>query len=353
MKVRFTRSAVAALACGMSLLSVLTACDYGPWEDEDDHHGHSDSVVIIDPKIPSDQDGTRVKECSAVSSSTYYFNDDESYNQTRYYCYEKQPYRYTTSCDASSCSQVKVYVHYGLKDTLGEAFTVHLEAFDNPSFNGYPIGKVEISAFKAEPGYWKDADLWLPQGEFYLRAFLSNDESPNVPYQFGDMVLIQDQPVGVFGVLSGPQMVRVDYHRRYTDPVSIHLDQLFKKPGSEPETNARLRTVVKFPDAFEIQTGKEVKIEVHKTEDFEASPVAAMTIKSELFMIQGQSGKAEVVSASMEPGTYYIRAYYDLNQNGFFDDGELQSVHGGLATPQRIAIEKDHTRSLTLMLATP
>lgn len=354
MKTKIYYSFLVTGVVGISMAGILTACDHGPWDDDRYDHDDDGSVIIIDPDHGSSSNLAPPKECEAVSASTYYFSEgsqDSSRSSTKYYCYEKEPYRYTTSCAANDCSQVKVYVHYGLKEDLGENFRVHIEAFDNPNFNGYPIGKVEINHFKAEPGYWKDTDIWLPEGSYYLRAFLSNDESPNMPYQMGDMVLIQDQPVGVFGVLSGAEMVQVDYRRKYTDPVSIQLDQLFKKPGSEPDTNARLRSIVKFPDGFVLQAGKDVKIEVHNSIDFEAAPVATMTIKSELFMIQGQAGKAEIVSQSMVPGSYFVRIYYDLNQNGFFDEDELQAVNGGLDTPERISIEKDHTRSLTLTLA--
>lgn len=354
MKTKILNSFLAMTVLGIATVSLLTACDHGPWEDDHyDHGGQGDgSVIIIDPGRSSEDQNP--VECEAVSASTYYFSEDSQYStqsSSSYHCYEKDPYRFTTSCAANDCSQVAVYVHYGLKEDLGENFRVHIEAFDNPNFNGYPIGKVEINRFKAEPGYWKDTEIWLPEGSYYLRAFLSNDESPNMPYQMGDMVLIQDQPVGVFGVLSGAEVVQVDYRRKYTKPVSIHLDQLFKKPGSEPDTNARLRSVVKFPDGVELQAGKEVKIEIHDSIDFEAVPVAAMVIKSELFMIQGQAGKAEIVSQSMQPGSYFVRIYYDLNQNGFFDEGELQAVHGGFDTPERVSVEKDHTRSLTLTLS--
>lgn len=349
MKSKLSPSLMISMIAGFSL-TALTACSYGPW-DKDEEKG---DTVIISPGYP---DGTKPddgssNECEAVWSSTYKFNDDgdtDTIKHSKYMCYDKKPAKYMTICAAENCSQVPVFVHYGLADKLGDNFTVHVEAFDNSNFNGYPVGKVEVSHFKAEAGSWKETELWLPEGNFYIRAFLSNEESPNMPYNFGDMVLIRDQPVGVFGVLSGAEVVHVDYRKRYTDPVSVHLDQLFKKPGTEHETNARLRTIVKFPADYVVVAGKEVRVELHRTIDFEAAPVAAMTIKSELFMIQGQAGKAEVVSQSMEVGAYFVRVYFDENQNDFFDDGEMEAVFGG-AIPERVSIEKDHTRSVTLEL---
>jgi hypothetical protein len=332
-----------------TLTALTTACSYGPWDD-DERHDHDNIVIHPNPTYP-DVD-SNPDECDAVWSSTYKFDDGDdetTYKQSKYMCYEKKPARYLTSCSAEDCSQVPVFVHYGLAENLGENLTVHVEAFDNANFNGYPVGKVEVSHFKAETGSWKETELWLPEGNFYIRAFLSNEESPNMPYNFGDMVLIRDQPVGVFGVLSGAEVVHVDYRKRYTNPVSVHLDQLFKKPGTEPETNARLRTIVKFPAEHAIVAGKEVRVELHKTIDFEAAPVAAMTIKSELFMIQGQLGKAEVVSPSLEVGAYFVRIYFDENQNEFYDEGEMEAVFGG-TIPERVSIEKDHTRSVTLEL---
>jgi len=349
MKSKLFSTLIISVFTGLTLTALTTACSYGPWEKDDDHH----DTVIIHPGYPSpDYPNSGANECDAVWSSTYQFDDGDSSDTikySKYMCYDKKPARYMTSCEAKDCSQVPVFVHYGLADTLGENFTVHVEAFDNANFHGYPVGKVEVSHFKAETGSWKETELWLPEGEFYLRAFLSNKESPNMPYQFGDMVLIRDQPVGIFGVLSGAEVVRVDYRKRYTSPVSIHLDQLFKKPGSEPETNARVRTIVKFPADYEVVAGKEVRVELHRTIDFEAAPLSAMTIKSELFMIQGQAGKAEVVSPSLEVGAYFVRVYFDENQNDFYDEGEMEAVYGA-AVPERVVIEKDHTRSVTLEL---
>jgi hypothetical protein len=334
-----------------TLTALTTACSYGPWEDDDRNDNGTIIIGNPTPAYPDYPDDSQ-NECDAVWSSTYKFDDGDdetTYKQSKYMCYDRKPARYMTSCAAEDCSQVPVFVHYGLGQNLGENFTVHVEAFDNANFNGYPVGKVEVSHFKAETGSWKETELWLPEGNFYIRAFLSNKESPNMPYNFGDMVLIRDQPVGVFGVLSGAEVVHVDYRKRYTDPVSVHLDQLFKKPGSEPETNARLRTIVKFPADQVLVAGKEVRVELHKTIDFEAAPVAAMTIKSELFMIQGQLGKAEVVSQSLEIGAYFVRIYFDENQNNFYDEGEMDAVFGG-AVPERVSIEKDHTRTVTLEL---
>ncbi len=353
MRSKFSTALFFSVCAGISIVALTSACSYGPWDDDEDNRP---GTVIINPSGPSypDYASNVPNECDAVWSSTYKFSngdDEDTIKYSNYKCYDKKPARYMTSCSAEDCSQVPVFVHYGLAEKLGENFTVHVEAFDNSNFNGYPVGKVEVSHFKAEAGSWKETELWLPEGNFYIRAFLSNEESPNMPYQFGDMVLIRDQPVGIFGVLSGAEVVRVDYRKRYTDPVAIHLDQLFKKPGTEPETNARLRTIVKFPADYVVVAGKEVRVELHKTIDFEAAPVSSMEIKSELFMIQGQAGKAEVVSPSLDVGAYFVRVYFDENQNDFYDEGEMEAVLGG-TTPERVSIEKDHTRSVTLELKT-
>lgn len=261
------------------------------------------------------------------------------------------------SCDSEECRELKVYVHYLLTKDLGDGVTVRIEAFDNANFAGSPKGTGEVTGFTAKAGEWKDTTMFLLPGEYYLRAYLRNDQDPGAtPYPLGDMQLVAGTPVGVYGALSRPQSVRVEPEASSdtVDPVHLNLDQLFEKPGTEPPTNARLRLQLSTPDGAEVQDHKKVLVQLHASTDLEHSPVYQFEVASEQLLVDGRKGRAEFVSPSLEEGDYIAFAFLDQNDNGFYDDGELASLFKEDGLAKKIAVRKDRTANVGLpMTSTP
>src|SRR5690606_18131290 len=115
-----------------------------------------------------------------------------------------------------------------------------------------PVATVRHADFNGKRGEWKEAALYLDPGEFYVRAYLTNRDDLPTPYSFGDMELVADKPVGIFGALGSPQMVTVKPARLgLNDPVKIYLDRLFEKPGAKPDTQARIRINLTLEDGLE------------------------------------------------------------------------------------------------------
>lgn len=270
-----------------------------------------------------------------------------------WHCFESEDFTWRTSCQSDSCQEVKVFTHYMLEDDLGAGRVVHIEAFDNQYFQGAPASQVRIANFDARRGEWRDAQLFLQPGEYYLRAFMTTADDTVTPYSLGNMTLVSDQPVGVFGALSGAEMVRVAprSQNRFPDPVHIYLDKLFKKPGTEPETNAHLRLNLTVADGSTVADGRQVIVRLLKNRDLSETPAAEFTMASELLLVQGRLGKAEFVSPSLTIGDYLVFVFVDVNGNNNYDDGELAGIHTVNAQPAAIAIRKDRTESLPLLLA--
>ncbi len=261
------------------------------------------------------------------------------------------------SCDSEECRELKVYVHYLLTKDLGDGVTVRIEAFDNANFAGSPKGTGEVTGFTAKAGEWKDTTMFLLPGEYYLRAYLRNDQDPGAtPYPLGDMQLVAGTPVGVYGALSRPQSVRVapETVSDTVPPVHLNLDQLFEKPGTEPPTNARLRLQISTPDGVAVQDHKKVLVQLHASTDLEHSPVYQYEVASEQLLVEGRAGKTEFVSPSLDEGDYIAFVFLDGNDNGFYDEGELAAVYKENGLAKAIAIRKDRTANVALpMTQTP
>jgi hypothetical protein len=336
--------------------TALTACSM--YVKKEPPSSSDDSVVVIDPDpIPStpipdpdggDCDGGDSATWSAWSSSAY----ATYYAEANYACRENDDYRWRTSCPEAGCQQLEVFVHYMLTKELGDKVTVHIEAFDNEHFEGYPKGTVEIRDFHARTGEWQQAGLFLQPGEYYLRAFMRTDDADPAPYMFDGMNVVAGEPMGVFGALSAPQKVAVS-PTESPAPVHVMLDKLFEKPGTQPDTKAYLRLLLNVgeADAASVPTQRKVIIALHTDEDAGSTPVARFEMASEFLKVEGQVGRAEFVSPSLEPGRYIVRAFLDVDGDGFLDRDELSAVHQDLGLPKLVEIKKDHVTELSLMLA--
>jgi hypothetical protein len=321
----------------------------------------SDDTVVIDPvPVPPtpfpDPDGGGGDDCddgdatawSAWSSSGY----ASYYASGTYSCKQTDDFRWRTSCPEAGCLPLSVFVHYMLTKELGDGVTVHVEAFDNSHFDGYPKGTVEIRDFRASTGEWQKAELHLEPGEYFLRAFMRTDEGDPAPYSFEGMNVVAGEPMGVFGALSAPQKVLVAPSET-PSPVHVMLDKLFEKPGTAPDTKAYLRVLLQVgtEDVADVPTQRKVVIALHETEDAGSAPVARFEMASEFLKVEGQVGRAEFVSPSLAPGRYIVRAFLDADGDGFLDQGELGALHQELGAPKLVEIKKDHVSEIALTLA--
>ena len=271
-------------------------------------------------------------------------------------CYQTPDYTWRTSCKEASCQSVKVFTHYMLNDDLGSGHPVHVEAFDNPNFQGAPAASVTLTHFDAKMGEWKDADLYLQPGEYYLRAYMSTSDDDSVqPYVFGGMQLVKGGPVGVYGALSGAEMVRVAPREQdpYPPPVHIYLDRQFKEPGTEPDTNAHIRLSLTLADGLTAPDAREVKIRLQRSADLNQTPVAEFSMPSALFLVQGRVGHADYLTPSLDEGDYVVFVYLDANGNNLVDDGEWSAINKQNGQPFAVHIVKDRTEPVALTLTAP
>ncbi len=324
-----------------AVLFNLTAC-YMEVHGDGNKDDQAKTHITHPDGIPSGLDG-KADSCQA---------NEQTGNQSNLSCYKAEDYTWRTSCKSSTCQAVKVFVHYMLTDDIGGTRVVHVEAFDNEHFQGAPVSTVRLADFDAKRGEWKDADLYLQPGEYYVRAYLTTNDDLVVPYTLGDMALVGDQPVGVFGALSNAEMVRVapKEQNHYPDPVHIYLDKLFQKPGSEPDTKAHLRIDLSVADTAAITDGRLVKVELRKTADMADAPAFSFDVASELLLIQGRLGKTEFTSPSLKEGDYVVFVYLDANGNSQFDSDELSALHLVNTQPAAVAIRKNRTETISMAL---
>lgn len=270
-------------------------------------------------------------------------------------CYQKDDYRWRTSCKASGCQEIKVFVHYMLTEDIGGKRVVHVEAFDNEHFQGAPVSTVRISNFEAKRGEWRDGQLFVEPGEYYVRAYLTTEDDDVEPYVLGDMRLIGQEPVGVFGASSGAEMIRVEPKSQSKTPAPVHvyLDKLFKKPGSEPDTNAHLRINLQVAEGQTAPDGRQVKVELRKGSDLAEAPSHSFEIATELLLVQGRPGKTEFVSPSLPEGNYVVFVYLDANGNDLYDAEEMAELYKVNQQPAAIAIRKDRTETVNMTLSAP
>jgi len=276
-------------------------------------------------------------------------------------CFKNDDFTWRTSCKSSACQSVKVFTHYMLTEDLGNGHPVHVEAFDNPYFQGSPRASVRLANFEAKPGTWEEAELYLEPGEYYLMAYMSTDEKDVVrPYAVRGMTLVQDVPVGIYGAVSSAELVRVAprAQNRYPAPVHIYLDRQFKEPGSEPDTKAHLRLMLQVAEdaaGDDITTlvpdGRDVKIRLHASQDLSVAPVREFAMASALLLVQGRVGRTEYLTPSLPVGDYVVFVYVDANGSGFYEDGELSAVHKVNHLVTAVRVVKDRTESLSLVLA--
>jgi hypothetical protein len=337
--VRENRRALTA-AVAVSLLSACSA-ELKKLRGHDDDH-ESISTVIVEPAQPSTppvdscqgdpaQDGL---QCHADGTRTWRF-----------------------SCQMLDCREVRVFVHYGLDRELGDEARVIVEAFDNRYFDGAPLSVAQVDDFKPRPGENADAKLILGPGEYYVRAYLTTDpEAERVPYELGDMHLVADAPVGVYGVVSGSELAVVPLRvegamQSAPNPIDIVLDKLYERPGSEPDTKAKLRLKLQLADGAAVDAGDDLRIELRTSEDLGTDPAQAFLLSTDQLRVTGREGRTEFVTPSLTVGRYIVLVYVDADGNGYYDAGELGQLYKVNGAPQLVDVKQSYTTTLEMTLA--
>ena len=312
-------------------------------------HDQKDKAAATDPFDPRSPGAMQIKDADKCDDGLEKRMPGSGAQQ----CFNNADFAWRTSCKKASCQAVKVFTHYMLDKDLGSEHPVHVEAFDNPGFQGAPAASVRLSHFNAKPGQWQDADVYLEPGEYYMRAYMSNeDDETSKPYQFGGMTLVQGQPVGVYGALSGAEKVSVAprLQNPYPAPVHIYLDRAFKS-GDEPDTNAHIRLSMTLAAGQSAPDGREVKIALHRSADLNEAPEKEFVMASSLFLVQSRLGKADYLTPSLEEGDYVIFVYLDANGNKLYDQGELQAVYKENGQPFAVHVVKGRTAPVAIELS--
>lgn len=271
-------------------------------------------------------------------------------------CYvdKNEDYKWRVSCPTSDCQALPIYVHYLLPEDLGQNNIVYVEAFTNAFFSGQPAGSARIGSFSADkPGEHQKVDLYLAPGEYYLRAYISNDEQQVVPYVYQNMEVVTNKPTGIYGALSSPKSVLVKPRsvERWPTPVDLYLDKLFKKPTASEPTNANLRVRLTLAEGVEVQDGRQVMISFLEDTDLAKMPVAEFKMASESLLVEGRKGKAEFVATNLNPGEYIVFSYIDANSNGFHDSDEASQIFTKEGQPAKVKLEKNRTETIDLQLS--
>lgn len=335
---RGSKSLVSAV---LVLASVaVVSCD---WEDDESsetfHHNNSDQGQYDDSV-----------ECKETSFD-YQREGGDSKTKVTYYCFEANNQKFVTTCaDPEGCSEVDVNVHYMIPEDLGENYVVHIEAFDNYKFTGYPQSTTIMTNFSAKQGEWGDTKLILSDGQYYLRAYLSTGEESKIPIMLEGMELIAEKPIGVYGALSSPSAVRVSSDKFWSEPVTIYLDKLFKDPSKQPDTNAHVRVKLSLASGVEIEKAQKIYINLHASEDFEVNPVLKMTLLSDPLVDLETNGYVESVTDQLEPQKVMVFAYVDEDDNGYYDEGEPKATYENNGRAQFLDVDENATRTVMLVL---
>lgn len=259
---------------------------------------------------------------------------------------------YDSSC--VECEDVSIYVQYALKEDLGDGRLLTVEAFGNDQFQGAPLATTTIGDFDAELGEYREVKMALAPGEYFVRAFLTTEHDPRLPYPMGGMQPIDAAPMGIYGAVSTPQSFSVRSGYGETEGIVISLNRLYQRPGTEPDTRASLRLSLKMADGSTASDQKRVRIQLRTTADLDQLPLYNFDISSAELRVSGREGSAEFISPSLTEGNYTVFAFIDEDGNGYYDAGEFAALSWENGQPKAVSILKDHVRSLALELtATP
>jgi len=338
----------------VSMVGALSFAACGKYELKEKDESSSGGVIIVEPSPDPNPSGIPGDTTSCETWTTWIASSGSTTVQgTNYRCFQKEGFAWRTSCTSGSCREINVFAHYMLDRDLGAGRTVQIEAFDNKHFQGAPKASVEINAFHAKKGEWKEAKLMVDPGEYYLRAFIGSTDEVSIPYQMGGMKAVRGEAFGVYGALSAPEKVMV-FHgwsgQRAQEPVHLKLDTLVTDPDADVQTQARYRFTIAVADMSRIQMGRSVVVALLDEADPARMPAETFTVATDTLFIAGKEGKSEILTKALEIGSYFVFAFVDLNGNGFADEAEPQVVYQADGQPKKVALREKYTVTIPLAL---
>lgn len=258
------------------------------------------------------------------------------------------------SCSGVTCGNLPIVVTYLQEKDIGDNMWAVVEAYDNPYFLGAPKGYDVIQNFHAEDlGYRRGTVLTLPTGFYYLRTYLVEPNQVTLPENIKGKVPANLQPPSTFSAISSVQKVTVEWNGQNPcmDAVNLNLDQLYVDPQAQPRTDAKFRMQIKLGDGLTVERKMKLKIELFHDKEFDVIPAYSYTLPSESLLIQGALGQTEFMTPNLETGFYYVRIFYDANQNDAFDPGELVGFAKEADVIVPLKLEEKHTIVVPLVLA--
>lgn len=281
-------------------------------------------------------------DSAGASGTTYGGGGSESH-------YDEHVEKEQSCGDSSRCQEVRVFVQYALNKGLGDHRMVTIEAFNNDMFQGTPRATTQLEDFDAKTGEWREASLKLAPGDYFIRAYLTTDDTRDAAYPMREMTPVDQAPMGVYGVSSAPKALSVAYGAN-NDTVLISLNRLYERQGSEPDTLAKLRLALKVADSIDVPAQKLLRVELRHSADLDEQPMYAFKLSSDALRVQGHLGEAEFISPSLKEGPYVVFAFVDDDDNGYFDEGEMSAMYLENTLPKAVDIRANFTRTIALTL---
>lgn len=342
------QKATRAFAIGTLSLFTLVSCAFVVEEDPDEY-----------------DDVTRYEFYEYPSSSVYVFDhcDERSpyYRPNSKFCAkstepgeketdEEQDLSWSPNCKGQNCASVPIYVHYLLQTDLGPNQVVWVEAFNNPFFQGAAEASLYIGGFDtSQPQSSRQELMFLEPGEYYFRAYIHSGIEPAIPLVMQGMQLVSEKPLGVYGALSCPQRFLVKPGKNQ-ETVHIEIDQLLEKAGQGPQTDARIR--IRFnvdPDAY-IEADRDVLIQLLDSSDINEKAQEQFRMSSNELLISTRPFQAEFITPELPVGRYFVFAFLDENDNGYYDFGELAQISKEYDQVWPVTLEEKATATITLPL---
>ena len=281
-------------------------------------------------------------------SRHYEFQDCESDSPSSY-CGKKRgndktDYSWTPNCNGDSCQPVGFQVHNTVKQDLGKNGTLWIEAYDNHDLQGQPVASMKVFGFSMSKHTGAREELYLEPGEYYLRAFMSNQNENRLPSDFDGLSPI-DKAEGQFAVISLPVRVLVE---PYTpSPLThIYLDQLYEDPNNSARYQAKLRIKITSPEELFIPNDRQLHIQLLDRADIDRLPQHEYIIPSSNLLVMGKKGQTQYVTDAISPDDYYLFVFLDEDGNHYYDYGELAYFHWSSSEPAAITLEEKKTKSI-------
>lgn len=249
-------------------------------------------------------------------------------------------------CRTGRCAPLPVQVHYLLPEPVRNGWLV-VEAADDPFFFGSTVtGRILSDFTAAGPGISRATMLWVEPGEYYVRAWLSHDRQ-HLPAGYGDLYdpFASPAPAGLSAPT--PVTVRPRETRLCPDLLEVLLD---RPPHVETEEESGRLRILLSAEPEDLPAGRPLRIALYRTRDFAMMPDALWQISSDQLLIRGKEGRTDYISPALDPGSWFVEAWVDDNDNGFFDAGEHHAILTENGVPVATIVSDRRTSTILLHL---